>query len=278
MMTLEEMKKRKKELGYSNQRIADLSGISFGTVQKIFGGYTETPRYETLLKLEKALSHPRVVYSYEDRTSDEDIVVLREPTHYGSAVKKEPLYTIDDYYALPDDQRMELIDGVFYDMASPSMAHQIISGRLFLLLSECIRANQSDCHVVYAPIDVQLDKDAFTMVQPDIILFCGMDDVQKDKYYGAPKFVVEILSPSTRSKDMYKKLLKYREAGVREYWIIDPKNQQILVHQFSDDEDAFTFPALYGFDDKIPLGVSEGKCVIDFAQIHEAVKPFLDQE
>ena len=278
MMTLEEMKKKKKELGYSNQRIAELSGVSFGTVQKIFGGFTETPRHATLAALEKALSHPRVVYSYEDKTSDEDIVVLKEDTFYSSTAMKAHPHTIEDYYALPDDQRVELIDGVFYDMAAPSIAHQIISGRLCIAFDECIRKNDCDCHVLAAPVDVQLDKDAFTIVQPDIFIFCGMDDVRKDRYYGAPEYVAEILSPSSRKKDMYKKLTKYLEAGVKEYWMIDPKKRQIAVHLFTDDEDAMVFPSIYSFDDIIPLGISDGKCTIDFAQIHESVKPFLDLE
>lgn len=127
MMTLDEMKKKKKELGYSNQRIAELSGLPFGTVQKIFGGVTAAPRHETLAALEQALNHPRVVYSYDDIRSDLDVVVLREEVPYRTAVKNR-LYTIDDYFALPDDVRVELIDGVFYDMAAPNWVHQTILG------------------------------------------------------------------------------------------------------------------------------------------------------
>ena len=272
MMTLDEMKKKKKELGYSNHRIADLSGLPFGTVQKIFGGVTTTPRHETLAALEQALNHPRVVYSYDDIRSDSDVVVLREEVPYGTAVNNR-LYTIDDYFALPDDVRVELIDGVFYDMAAPNWIHQTILGRLFISFDECIRKHSSNCHAAFAPLDVQLDKDEYTMVQPDLLVICDTKDIVKGRIYGAPKFTAEILSPSTRSKDMFKKLNKYRFAGVEEYWIIDPQNLQVTVYDLKNE----MAPDKYGFTDQIPLGISKGKCKIDFSKIYEEVKPFLEE-
>lgn len=291
MLTLDEMKRKKKELGYSNQKIADLSGVSFGTVQKIFGGYTTTPRHETLVALDKILNRPHVVYSLDDIRSDSDIYVVREKTPYSTSPRKQDmppqddvydLHTIDDYYALPDDQRMELIDGVFYDLAAPSNAHQIISGQLFLQFNDCIREHQSDCNVMYAPVDVQLDQDDFTMVQPDLLIFCGMENVRKNKYFGAPDFVAEILSPSESAKHINAKLTKYRESGVRECWFISPRKKKIAVFPFfredSDDKECLIFPDQYSFDDQIPLGISDGKCTINFSKIHEAVKPFLSLE
>lgn len=273
MMTLDELKKRKKELGYSNQRIADLSGLPFGTVQKIFGGVTTTPRHETLVALNKALDVPRVVYSYEDATSDSDNLVINEPEpYYGSAAKKE--FTIDDYYALPDDQRIELIDGEFYNMATPSIAHQIILGELYSAFKKCVSENHPECTVLFAPFDVQLDQDDYTMVQPDLLVFCERNNIRKNLYYGAPDFVLEILSPSTRSIDMFTKLNKYRFAGVKEYWIVDPKNRCVMTYDLAAEE----HPERYNFDDEIPVGISEGKCIIDFAQIHKQVEQFLDDE
>jgi len=273
MMTLDEMKKKKKELGYSNQRIAELSGLPFGTVQKIFGGVTTTPRHETLAALEKALNHPRVVYSYDDIRSDSDVVVLREEVSYGTALHNR-LYTIDDYFSLPNDVRVELIDGVFYDLAAPNWVHQTILGRLFILFDECIRKHSCNCRVAFAPLDVQLDKNEYTMVQPDLLIICDMKDIVKGRIYGAPKFTAEILSPSTRSKDMFKKLNKYRFAGVEEYWIIDPKHLQVMVYDLKNE----TAPGIYDFHDQIPLGISEGKCTINFSEIYEEVKPFLEEE
>ena len=222
------------------------------------------------------LNRPRIVYSPDDITSDSDVLVVREASAYSAAEKTEKLKTIDDYFALPDDVRVELIDGVFYDMAAPSVIHQTVLVKLLFAFEECIRNHQSACHVIVAPFDVQLDRDEFTMVQPDLLIFCDLDAVQKGWYYGAPEFVAEILSPSTRKKDMFKKLVKYSDAGVKEYWLIDPKKLEILVHQFPEEETTLPFPEKYTFEDKVPLGISEGKCTIDFPRLQEEIKPFLD--
>lgn len=268
MMTLDEMKKKKKELGYSNSRISELSGIPLGTVQKIFGGVTDAPRHETLIALEKALK--------ESDNSVSDIMFLEEQNfEYGSAVKKAT-YTIDDYYALPDDIRAELINGELFDMAAPSGVHQIILGSLYAEFRNCIQHHHSDCHVLFAPLDVQLDRDIYTILQPDLIIFCGMENMLKNKYYGAPDFVAEILSPSSRVKDTFTKLNKYKYAHVREYWIIDPENKQVTVYHFSGDSDTET--RKYSFNDKIPLGISDGKCIIDFSKIHKEAEPFYEAE
>ena len=105
-----------------------------------------------------------------------------------------------------------------------------------------------------APLDVQLDRDDRTMVQPDVLVVCDRSKVVRRCVYGAPDFVVEILSPSTWEKDMYVKLGKYESAGVREYWIVDPKKKRVLVYDFEHTD----FPALYTFTDQIPVGIFDG--------------------
>lgn len=99
-MTIQEMRDKKKEMGYTYAQIADLSGVPLGTVQKIFSGETESPRYDTILALEQLFR---------------DIPVVRESSSYksGSRYERNGSYTLDDYYALPDEQRVELIDGYF---------------------------------------------------------------------------------------------------------------------------------------------------------------------
>ena len=99
---------------------------------------------------------------------------------------------------------------------------------------------------------------------------CGEYDVEGSiRYEGAPDLVIEILSPSSRSKDQLLKLYKYSNAGVREYWIVDPKYKIVTVHRFEEEE--YT-PQKYDFEDKIPVGISDGKCVIDFARVGK--RPF----
>ena len=120
------------------------------------------------------------------------------------------------------------------------------------------------CSVLFAPLDVRLDRDDYTMVQPDLVVFCHDDDPDSIRYEGAPDLLVEILSPSTRMKDMILKLHKYQRAGVREYWIVDPEHRKVTVHFF--EEDAYE-PVVYGFKDTIPVRISGGECQIDFARV-----------
>lgn len=255
-MTLEEMKKRKKELGYSYEQIAELSGVPLGTVQKVFGGITSSPRYETLRALEQVFKSP-------------DTLMVRE-----SAVsyqpKKQGEYTVDDYRALPDDQRMELIDGVLYDMETPTGVHQITGGRIFTVLSNYIMGMKGRCIPMYSPIDVQLDCDDKTIVQPDVLVLCDRDKLTGNTIYGAPDFIVEVLSKSTRKKDMFIKLNKYMNAGVREYWMVDVEKQKVLVYDFEHDN----YPVIYGFDTVVPIVMFAGECEVDFQEIYDYLKSF----
>ena len=124
-MTIQEMNERKKELGYSYERLAELSGVPVGTVQKVLGGITKSPRYDTLYALERVLS------PYQPMMVRESVAVYGE--------KRQGEYTVEDYFALPDERRVELIDGVIYDMASPNLVHQTIAGEIYAKIREYIR-------------------------------------------------------------------------------------------------------------------------------------------
>ena len=109
-MTIEEMKQRKLQKGYSYAQISELSGVPLGTVQKIFSGETERPRYATLQALEQVLKSEGANMVLNDSTADS----------YGSSQEKKlGDYTGADYFAMPDEIRVELIDGAIYDMAAP---------------------------------------------------------------------------------------------------------------------------------------------------------------
>ncbi|MCR5160949.1 MAG: Uma2 family endonuclease [Lachnospiraceae bacterium] len=271
-MTIEEMKSRKTSLGLTNEMISEACGIPLSTIQKIMSGTTKAPRKATLEAIEK------VLYTEEHRRKIHTPEILKEPSaEYnisGSSVKKKGGYTLDDYYALPDEQRVELIDGVFYDMAAPAVIHQKILGELFILFRECINAHKAQCDVYLSPCDVRLDRDNRTMVQPDLFVICGSYDLDARAFDGAPDLTLEILSPSTRAKDMLLKLHKYQNAGVKEYWIVDPEHNTVLVYDLGSGD---FYPAKYSFDDVIPIRISGGKCSIDFSQVNKALARIRDR-
>ena len=156
-------------------------------------------------------------------------------------------YTVDDIYALPDGQRAELIDGVWFDMGAPSSTHQRISMEISAELRNFIRDNNGDCQVFPAPFAVFLKEDGKNYLEPDISVICDRSIVDEKGCHGAPDLIVEIVSPSTKSKDMGIKLFRYRMLGVKEYWVVDPKLQITTVYWFgpivaeTEEVNQFTF-------------------------------------
>lgn len=260
-MNIQQMKEKKRELGYTYEQIATLSGVPLGTVQKIFGGVTTSPRYDTLQALEKVFEK-----------NDPDFVRETTPSYTGAspAKKKQGEYTADDYRTLPEDVRMELIDGVLYDMSAPSGVHQIIGGRIYMMLSNYILEKRGKCLPLYAPIDVQLDCDDRTIVQPDVLVLCDAGKLSGNMISGAPDFIAEVLSPSTRRKDMFKKLEKYMTAGVREYWMVDVDKKKVIVYHFEEED----YPQIFGFDTCLPVGIFRGECQVDFKEIYAYLQSF----
>lgn len=249
-MTIQEMKKKKQEKGYTYAQIADLSGVPLGTVQKIFSGETQSPRYDTLQALEEVFSEVSMV---QDEGS----------AYHVNTEHTQGSYTIEDYRALPDEQRVELIDGYFYDMAAPTFLHQMIGGEIHRQIANYIMDRGGACKPLISPVDIQLDCDDKTMVQPDVAILCENDKVRKWGVYGAPDFILEVISPSTKRKDYTKKLNKYMEAGVREYWILDPYQQKLIVYFFESE----TCPVIYGLDNPVPVGIYNGELEIEFSHI-----------
>ena len=263
MMTLEEMKRRKQELGFTNERLAGLSGVPLGTVQKIMSGATLSPREETLKKLWRALNAPddpaRVDALIASGGRPGEGGLLAEPGRKYAA-KRSGEYTLEDYLALPDEQRVELIDGVFYDMAAPTTVHQAIGGFIYKQLLDHVMEHGGECMPFMSPVDVQLDCDDRTVVQPDVLIVCDRSKFRNGRVFGAPDFLAEVLSPSTRKKDMQLKLFKYANAGVREYWMIDPDRKTVAVYDLEHEE----LPQIYGFSSRIPVLVWNGECEVDF--------------
>ncbi len=156
-------------------------------------------------------------------------------------------YTAEYLEALPEDVRAEVIDGQIFYFAAPKIVHQRIICELSFSLMRHIKGKHGDCEVLFAPVAVRLDCDNKTSLEPDIIVVCDKDKLNEDACCGAPDLVIEVASKSTRKRDYGLKLKKYRMAGVREYWIVEPDRQTVLVNCFEDEEQT----CLYSFEDEI---------------------------
>lgn len=270
-MNIEEMKTRKRELGYSYAMISAKSGVPVGTVQKIFGGFTKAPRYETLQAIEKALTSQAdgcmTDVSCGSVSEQHEFQVKENVTEYFA---DNGNYTIEDYERFPEDFRVELIDGFIYDMSGATIIHQLIAGEIYAALRNYIRSRGGKCITGQAATDFRLSKsDNRTVVQPDVYVICDRSILTRKRAEGAPDLAIEVLSPSTSKKDMTIKLNKYQETGVKEYWLVDYDNERILVYRFEDDEQLLS---IYGIRDTVPVGIFDGDLMIDFAEIDDYIK------
>jgi len=135
--------------------------------------------------------------------------------------------------------RMEFINGEIYLLSTPNIRHQELLGRLHSVFTEYFKANK--CKVFLASFDVHFRKKDIKepdVMQPDILVACDLEENvdKKGRYMGTPKLVMEILSDITRHKDMIDKLNTYMLSGVQEYWIVDPRQENILVYNFTNFE------------------------------------------
>ena len=168
------------------------------------------------------------------------------------AFKTDKYYTIDDIYALPEGERAELIDGRMYSMAAPSREHQRLSMLLSREISNYIKSNGGNCEVYAAPFAVFLKKDDRTYVEPDISVVCDPEKLNDKGCSGAPDWIIEIVSESSRYMDYMRKLLLYQASEVKEYWIVDPEKRMVIKYDFHHEtSDQFSF------GEKVPAGIYE---------------------
>ena len=142
------------------------------------------------------------------------------------------VYTIKDIEALPEGERAELLDGEMFRMDSPELTHQDILGELYMVVKQWVRSRNGDCKVFFSPFAVYINNDEYNYVEPDLLVICDLDKLDRKGCHGAPDWLVEIVSPGSKKMDYVRKLFKYRSTGVREYWIIDPMKKMIKVHDF----------------------------------------------
>lgn len=164
---------------------------------------------------------------------------------------REKTYTIEDIYNLPDGQRAELIDGRLYDMAPPSRIHQKLVSQFTQIIGQHVRSQGGSCEVYPAPFAVFLNADEATYVEPDISVICDKSKLSDRGCEGAPDFIIEVVSPSSRRMDYSTKNALYLDAGVREYWIVDPAKERTTVYRYEED----AAPTIISFDQAIQVGI-----------------------
>lgn len=141
-------------------------------------------------------------------------------------------YTISDIESLPEGERAELLDGELFRMEAPTRIHQRILMILSWKIQSYIIDNTGKCHVYPAPFAVYIKKDKRNYVEPDISVICDKDKLDEKGCQGAPDWMIEIVSPSSKTMDYERKVKLYREAGAREYWIVDPETETVTVYGF----------------------------------------------
>lgn len=169
------------------------------------------------------------------------------------ALPLEESYTIEDIYALPEGERAELIDGKMYMMAPPVRVHQKLITEFVSTIHQYIKDHNGDCEVYPAPFAVFLNQDDHNYVEPDISVICDKNKLNEKGCSGAPDWIIEITSPSNPEHDYGIKRFKYRTAGVREYWIVNPIKKSVIVYDFEQEKKTNQ----YSFDDTIPVCIYE---------------------
>lgn len=171
--------------------------------------------------------------------------------------------TWEQYEALSEDRRIEIFEGAVYDMASPSQEHQTILTELLVLLRNYVKSKGGSCAIFPAPFDVKLNDTPLIVVQPDLMIVCDKNKLDGKRCNGAPDFIIEIVSPNNSADDYIRKLHYYKDYGVREYWIVDPQRQRVIVYYFGQ---ADLEMEVYTFQDTVRVNIYDD-LYLDFSKL-----------
>jgi len=177
---------------------------------------------------------------------DGNISMVEEPS-------PDYTYTYADYLKWKFEERLELFKGKIFKMSAPNTKHQVVAGNIYMRLRN--QLDSQKCHVFIAPFDVRLpvrnrknDNEITTVVQPDLCVVCDETKIDERGCCGAPDLVIEILSPGNSQKEVRLKFELYEEAGVKEYWIVNPVEENLAVHILGEDQKFRGFKMYAGGD------------------------------
>ena len=181
---------------------------------------------------------------------------------YGAPVKKQGDYTVEDLEKMDEYPRVELIDGVLYDMAPPTVTHSRIGLYLYRAAADYIERKGGNCEAFTDGVGVYLDDPNKNCLIPDFLIVCDDSIIQERGICGAPDFVLEVLSPSSETRDTVIKKNKYMASGVREYWIIDRKRHSVFIY-LKDD----LIGRIHPLSGKLGVAIYNGELEIDLDHI-----------
>ena len=158
-------------------------------------------------------------------------------------------------HKMGENRGFELIDGNLIISEMAGVSHQRMVKKLGRAISDFIDEKNGRCEVFDVGVNVYLDENEYTLVIPDITVICNPDRITEKGIEGAPDFVIEVVSPSTRQTDYHKKLHKYMDVGVTEYWIVDMDREMVSVCINGEPMQV----TIYSFTDEIPVYIYDGK-------------------
>ena len=253
MMLIDRIRELRNHAQLSDSALAELSGLPSERVNAILSGQEQNPDYASLLVLEEVLATgERIPFTYNPMMR-EPFVVRETGVPYQYKARNAD-YDIKDIEKLSEYQRAELIQGVLYMLAAPGRMHQFLVTELLYRIRRHIDDHRGGCRTYTAPFDVRLFADNTTCVLPDILVVCDKKKLTDKGCCGAPDWVIEIVSAGNSKHDYVIKKAQYRNAGVREYWIIDPFRKKLTVYTFASSEE----PKIYGYEEVVPSEVLPG--------------------
>ncbi len=296
-MIVEELRMRKKNLKLTTRELAILADLPQGTVSKIMTGETRNPSYITIEKLTDAIekqemlvrlrAYQEAMHQYfaehpEDAGDQEKFErIYRETNHLedrvpipfaipkpdevlsdGNLALHDDRMTVSELSKLGEHREYELINGSLIVAEMAGVRHQRMVRKIGKFISEFVESKHGDCEVFDVGVNVYLDEDDYTLVIPDIAVVCDPSRICEKGIIGAPDWIIEVVSASTRQTDYHKKLHKYMDAGVREYWIVDMDRSMVSVCVNGEPMQI----TIYGIHEEIPVNIYGGElriCLIN---------------
>jgi len=282
MFDIEKLKERKKKLKLTTAQLAEKAELPVSTVSKIMTGETKNPSYATIEKIADVLNHEemvRRVYAYfqalqeyinknPQKTVDqiefgkkyfkENITSMDNDGYEGNLALAQQRIPIEYIHQLGEDKQIELLDGHLIYNEAPNVRHQILVQNLGKAIDAYISANNGKCRMFNVGINLYFEDDDNTLLIPDIVVLCDESKLGESGITGAPDWIIEVVSPSTRRADYNNKMHKYMCQGVKEYWIIDPEKERVTTYIQGEPMLAY----VYAFEDVIPVGIYGGQLEI----------------